>query len=330
VLVYNKLKITRHEHRGKLRPHEHTSYIPLAFLVFVVGLTLCFLTVSAYADHPPPQAGSISLTGAVPEPPPKTSANITAPVDQQHFATSPITVAGTCPLSTLVEIYKNNIFAGSIPCQASGNFSLQVDLLFGRNDLTAQVYDVLNQAGPVSKTVTVYYDSSLPTPAGVSSLNFSGSQLLLNTDAAFRGIFPGQQLNVPVTIIGGTPPFAINIQWGDGTNQVISQSQNSTFNATHTYKKAGTFKITLQATDSKQLVAFLTVTAVVNGQPAPVASVSTPTKNALNKLFVLWPIYAIAASVVVSFWLGERREKKIFNSNTKTQSPFGVIHQTTS
>src|SRR5438105_4209568 len=141
--MFNNTKIIHHQHTGRLRPHEHTSYTSLAFIVLVatVVLTVFSFNQDVYAGHPPPQAGSVGLTGQVPGKPPSQGANITSPPDGKHFITSPITVSGSCPTQTLVEIYKNDIFAGSTPCSDSGGFSINVDLLFGQNTLTAQVYD---------------------------------------------------------------------------------------------------------------------------------------------------------------------------------------------
>lgn len=329
--MYGHLKLSHPSYSGQLRPHEHTSYLPLALLVLVVGVILSGLSFYSFANaatpYNGPEAGSIGLTGTMPAPPPKVAATISSPANGQHFTTSPITVKGTCPKGTLVEIYKNNIFAGSTPCEDDGTFSIQIDLLFGQNILKAQVYDALNQAGPESVTVTVFYDSSLAKAAPATFLNLTGSQLLINTDAAFRGTFPNQALNVPITIIGGTAPYAINVQWGDGTNQLISRSDNTTFNATHVYKKPGTYKITLQATDSKGLVAFLTVAAIINGKPDVIAA-STSSKPPVNKLLVLWPLFAIIATAVISFWIGERREKKILGANKVPTPAFGTIAQT--
>jgi hypothetical protein len=318
-------KIIHHDHSWRLRPHEHTSYLPLAFLLLVAGTVLVVFTVSSYAATPytGPEAGSVGLTGTMPAAPPKEAATITSPRDGQHFITSPVTVSGTCPDNTLVEIYKNDIFAGSTPCDANGKYSIDIDPLFGQNILTARVYDVLNQAGPVSKAVTIFYDYSLSPAASSSFLDFSGAQLLLDTDAAYRGSFPQQQLNVPITVIGGTPPFAINVQWGDSKNQVIPRGNNTTFNAGHAYSKPGTYKITLQGTDSKQLTAFLTVAAIVNGQPELAAANSVA--KASSKLVVLWPAFAIAVTALASFWVGERREKKIIKLHEKVEgTPFAA------
>ncbi len=320
--MIGRLKLIHHQHTGQLKPHEHTSYLPLAFLVFVVGLTLAFYTFKSYAATPytGPESSSVGLTGRMPATPPKIAATIGSPHNGQHFTSSPIDVSGTCPKDTLVQIYKNNIFAGSTPCSAGGTYQISIDLLFGKNILTAQVYDALNQAGPVSSPVTVYYDYALAPAAPSSLLNFGGAQLLLNTDAAYRGAFPNQNLNVPITVIGGTPPFAINILWGDSANQLVPRNGNSTFNTHHAYDKPGTYKITLQGTDSKNLVAFLTVAAIINGRPE-VLSVDAASKVPVNKILMLWPVFAIAVSVLVSFWLGERREKKILEKDIKNPTP---------
>ncbi len=41
----------------------------------------------------------------------------------------------------LIEIFKNKIFAGSTMCSSDGRYSLDIDLLVGKNILTAHVYD---------------------------------------------------------------------------------------------------------------------------------------------------------------------------------------------
>ena len=308
-------KILPHHHTGRLRPHEHTSSLPLMFLLMVVGLVLTFYSVS-YAQSPGPEAGSIGLTGVVPGKPPTTAATITTPFNGQRFTTTPITVAGTCPKGTLVEVFKNDIFAGSTFCKDDETYSIEIDLLIGRNDLVARVYDPLNQEGPVSNTVTVFYDVVPLQSPGLSSLDFGGTQLVLNTDAVFRGVFPDKELFIPIDIIGGTPPYAINVQWGDANNKVVPRNDNTTFNVGHTYRKPGVFQITIQGTDAVGRVAFLTVPALVNGQTDPEALAATATDDSFwgrlkAILAITWPIYTSATAIVVSFWLGEMREKRI-------------------
>lgn len=307
------LKLSHHHHSGQLKPHEHTSYLPLGILLLVVGLILTAYTATAATPYDGPEAGSIGLAGIMPGKPPTEAATIRTPTDGQRFSETPITVTGTCPEDTLVELFKNDIFAGSTTCTSTGTYSLQIDLMNGQNTLVARVYDALNQAGPDSNTITVFYDGLPPQADPLNSLEFGASQLLLNTDAVFRGVFPEKEMVMPIDIIGGTPPYAINIQWGDSTNKVIPRNDNVTFNATHAYAKPGVYQVSLQASDAAGRVAFLTVAAIVNGQPPVGAAAATgkPSNMITTQLLALWPLYTIAVTSVISFWIGERREKQI-------------------
>lgn len=304
------LKISHKDHSGKLRSHEHTSYIPLFFVLFLVGAALAVYT--AATARPGPAAGSIGMSGVMPGEPPDSAATIDVPSGGQSFSDTPVSVSGRCPAGTLVQLFKNDIFAGSTPCLSDGTYSTEIDLLFGPNELVARVYDDLNQAGPDSNIVAVTYNF-LPPQAGPTSLiDFGSNQLVINTDAVFRGTFPDEELTIPIDIIGGVAPYAINIQWGDNNNKVIPRPDNNSFRATHTYQQAGVFPITIQATDAEGRVAFLTVAAIVNGQP-PIAATTVTDNDMLNRLLMLWPIYTTLVAVVISFWLGERREKYLLS-----------------
>ena len=308
-------------HSGRLRPHEHTSYIPLFILLFIVGIVLT--SYSVFAQSPGPASSSVSLTGAVPGSAPTVAATIASPGDQARFPTSPVTVSGACPADTLVELFKNDIFAGSIPCSSTGTYTTDVDLLIGQNTIVARVYDSLNQAGPDSNAITIFYDALPAQSDPLTSLSFGGSQLLLNTDAVFRGAFPEQELTVPINIIGGTAPYAVNIQWGDSNNKVIPRNDNLSFASSHAYSRPGTYQISLQATDANGRVGFLSVAAIVNGQPATTAVTgSTTSPTIITTLLALWPLYTAVAGIVIAFWLGERRVKKLSRS-----SPPTVYHQ---
>jgi hypothetical protein len=293
-------------------------------MLLVVGFALSVYSSSAYSATPyaGPEAGSVGLTGIMPGPAPTVAATIAKPTNGQHFSTSPVTVSGTCPKDTLVEVFKNDIFAGSTPCTSAGTYSFDVDLLVGQNILIARVYDSLNQPGPDSNAVTVFYDA-LPSQADpLAPLNFGGAQLLLNTDAIFRGVFPEKEMTMPIDILGGTPPYAVNIQWGDTTNKVVPRNDNTTFRTAHVYQKAGVYQITLQGSDAAGRNAFLTVAAIVNGQP-PVVAAPTTSTAVKNSLLLLWPLYVGILAVVVSFWMGEQREKKVLASHGLMLHPQG-------
>lgn len=307
-------KLLPRRHTVKSKPQKHRSYAPLASVLALIGVLLTIFTITsvsrAATPYDGPESGSIGITGVVPGKPPTTAATIDSPSTGQRFNSTPIDVSGTCPVNTLVEIFKNDIFAGSTACSSTGTYTVTIDLLIGENQLIARVYDALNQPGPDSNIVTVFYDA-LPVQFGpLASFDFGSAQLLINTDAVFRGVFPDKEMVMPISLIGGRPPYAVNIQWGDSTNDVISRGDNIQFNVAHTYKKPGIYQISIQASDADGRVAFLTVAAIVNGQPDVIAAAQS-TEQKRNILLVLWPLYAAIITAAISFWLGEKREKHI-------------------
>lgn len=91
----------------------------------------------------------------------------------------------------------------------------------------------------------------------------------------------------------------------------MSRSDNASFNVVHAYTKPGTYQISIQATDMMGRVAFLTVASIINGQPAVISEDIAISESLGQKLLVLWPLYTGAVSVVVSFLIGEKREKQL-------------------
>lgn len=311
--MLNRLKISHHKHTGKLIHRHHTSYLPLALILAATGILLGFSTVmstTTYAQHPGPIGGSIGLSGTVPAHPPTVGAVITSPTNGQHFLQTPITVSGTCPDGLLVEIYKNDIFAGSTFCD-NGKFSLDTDLLYGQNVLIARVYDALDQAGPDSAPVTVFFDSTLGRGLGFTSLDFGSAQMLLSSDAVYRGVFPNKEMAFNLTILGGRAPYALNIDWGDSTTSLVPRGSSGSFSTPHTYKKPGIYYISVKGSDADGRVAFITVAAIVNGQPDPYVAPVTTEAASPSILLTLWPLYLCLFVLVTSFYLGERHEKKV-------------------
>lgn len=311
------LKLSPHHHSGLHHPHEHTSYFLLASILVLTGVVLSLMTITSYAQSPPPQSESMSLSGVMPEEPPSEAATIRTPLPQQRFDTSPITVTGTCPGGTLVEILKNNIFAGSTLCTDTGTFSIDIDLLLGENELSARVYNALNQPGPLSNLVRVFYDALPPQSAPLTPLQFANTQLLLSTDAIFRGTFPNETMTLPLEIINGVAPFALDVQWGDNNNLMVPRDSNQPFRVSHIYRRPGTYQVNIRATDAEGRVAFLTTVAIINGQPAQTAlgaSGGSDAASIAGLLALLWPIFAATFGMVISFWMGEKREKRLLQA----------------
>lgn len=280
-------------------------------LLLCAGVVAMFtITTQAATPYSGPEAGAIGLSGKVAEPPPTVGAVITRPASGQHFSATPITVSGTCPKDTIVELFKNDIFAGATNCKADKTFGLDIDLLYGPNALVARVFDALDQAGPDSNTVTVYYDALPAQAAPLNSSNLNDIQLLLRSSPVYRGTFPNQEFKLPLEIIAGTGPYALNIDWGDNKSDLISRSDGLAFSAPHAYARPGSYQVTIKATDAKGRLAFLTVLVIVNGRAETAGTTGTPSSPTTKlSLLIVWPLLIFLILLIISFWLGERREK---------------------
>ncbi len=271
-------------------------------LLMVVSTGILLSAAPAFAAAPPtenPKQGSAGLQGTVPTPPPDTAATIVTPKSGANFDRNPISVNGLCTTDLLVKMFSNNVFVGSALC-ISGSYSVQIDLFEGRNDLVARIFDALDQPGPDSNIVTVNYHNE--------QFSGSGIQLLtLSSIYARRGANPGAELTWPITITGGTPPYAISVDWGDG-KPVSLQSEQFAGNITvkHTYDTAGTYVVIVKASDKNGQSAFLQLVGQANGA---VTQGNQEQDNGLvaTSTAVIWIPAAISIPLIIStFWLGRR------------------------
>ncbi len=250
---------------------------------------------------PEPIPGSYGLEATKKQAPPTTGATITTPGNGSSFSNSPITVSGICPKGLLVQVYNNGVMVGAVMC-TNGSFRLQVSLFAGTNELTAIVYDDLDQAGPVSKSVKVTYKDT----------NFSafGELVTLTSSYGRRSAAAGATLSWPLQLSGGTGPYAFSIDWGDGSQpELKSQALSGVVTISHVYKQAGIYQVNIKVTDKNGVSAFLQVIAVANGKvdsSTAAATEETPT-NTITR--VIWiPAVIALALLVPTYWLGRRSQ----------------------
>jgi hypothetical protein len=272
----------------------------------LVGIAVCAIALhaTAFAAVPlpqNPQDGAAGLQGTVPTPAPKDPATIIHPTNGSSFTTLPITVDGLCTTGLLIKVFSNNVFVGSALCK-SGSYTLQVDLFEGRNDLVARIFDALDQPGPDSNVVTVTYTNNQFVSTGITPLTLSSIY-------ARRGANPGETLNWPITINGGTAPYAVSVDWGDGKPATLySEPFAGNFNISHVYDTSGTYVVTIKATDKNGLTAFLQLVGQANGA---VTQSDDKSKGGLvsTKTAVVWVPAALSIPLIISsFWLGRRYE----------------------
>lgn len=266
----------------------------------VVWLTLFTLLVSfvplkAFAAT---SSGSVGIEGKVPTDPPKNAPTITFPVTNTTITNLPVTVTGLCQTGLLIKVFKNGVFGGSATCK-NGTYSIQIDLFIGRNELIARAYDDLDQASPDSNLVVVTFPVS----------QFSGTnRVSLSSVFAKRGANPGQTLTWPIILSGGNGPYAITVDWGDGTQpDIISREFPGTFDITHIYQSAGIYNVLIRATDKNGELAFLQLVGVGNGELADSQGGTTPLEKIKTKI-LWWPAAVLIPLIALAFWLGRKHE----------------------
>lgn len=278
--------------------------LPVTIGVCLLALFVCARPAAAITalPTPNPKPGSYGLEATKTQPAPTVAASITTPGNGASFASSPITVNGICPNDLLVELQNNGVMVGSVICK-NGSFSLQVSLFAGVNELSAVVYDDLEQAGPVSNTVTVNYTDTHFTSFG--------SLITLTSSYARRSAPAGSSLDWPLQLSGGTGPYAFNIDWGDGSKpELKSQALLGLVTIAHPYKKAGIYQVNITVTDVNGVAAFLQVIAVSSGKVGDATGASGSSSTGTNSSSdapakVLWVPSAVSLGLLLpSFWLG--------------------------
>lgn len=240
------------------------------------------------------ESGSVGIQGVLPSAPPSRGATIAVPGSGASFSELPITVSGLCPADLLVKVFANNIFVGSAVC-SRGSYTLQANLFSGRNDLVARVYDALDQAGPDSNTVTVTFRDGQFLPAA--------NRVSLRSDYAQRGAPPGALLEWPVIVEDGTGPYAISVDWGDGTpSDLFTALGAGPVTLKHVYRSAGLYRVLVRASDKNGQAAFLQLVGQATGaiqsqdQPKP--------PQLIERRVTWWPSLFTMPLLAVAFWLG--------------------------
>jgi hypothetical protein len=299
----------------------------ILFILLCVGVLLIGWTFQAAADN-------LRVTAKVSAPLPSGPAIITSPGDGTHFTDVPITVAGTCPVDTYIKLYRNDFFSGTVVCSADGNFELQTDLFPGANQLKARIFNITDDEGPMPTPITVYYDvPEQPTAGGTAESNQSSGPsapgvtghgqaiptvppFTINTDYKYLGYKVGQDIDWTLELAGGVPPYALNVEWGDGSNSVISQKQAGKITVRHRYKEAGngprsSFLIKISGSDAVGHQSFLQLFIIIKIYAIPnVVANNLPSAPHISKnwLAIAWPAYTVTLLMAFSFWLGEKEE----------------------
>lgn len=288
----------------------------------MLGKILLLLSVAALVIAGPPtlyksvsaatESGDITVSGTIPTPPPQDAPTIDQPKSGTTFSQKNITISGRCTADLIVRIFSNNIFIGSTICRSDGTYSLRADLFLARNDLIARQYDALNQASPDSNQITVYYSAGRPSVPGDDSQqppSVAHFQLIIDYDYTVQSIFAGQAFLLPVQFRGGTAPYLVTIDWGEGSSNTFNRNNTNGFDTSFIYEKPGTYIVGIRVKDSAGQEAYLQFVLIVNGQPGPVDVTKIANREVTTDLTVLIGSVCLGL-ILVSFIAGKYSAKK--------------------
>jgi len=298
-----------------LNQMTYLKVLMISLTLLIVSSLLSSPTFALTIPSTETSNGSIGLQGTIPAPPPNQAATIATPVNGASFSQMPLNVSGLCPNNLLIKLFSNNVFIGSVNCN-NGSYTIPVDLFSGQNDLVAIDYNALDQAGPDSNSVIVSFNDS--------QLAQFGSVVSLTSNYAERGSQPGSSLTWPFSLNGGVGPYAVSINWGDGSpTELLSEKFSGQFSVNHVYSKAGVYNVIVRASDNNHTQAFIEVVAIVSGA---VVNLNQKSGNQNANLaanqkpqIIWWPIIALVPLIFITFWVGGRHQMYVLKKQFEKQ-----------
>ena len=225
-----------------------------AFIFLSLFLSLGWLSANASAE-------SLTITATVHSPPPSEPAIITSHHDGQHVNQSDTVIQGTCSNDTAyVELWRNNSFSGMAIC-SGGTFEIPFTFLPGPNVLYTKVLSSTGNPGPISSSITVFYDIEVPEPPDIIAIfpllpplagtpcEARTSPLLLTLSPSYQPGSTGAALTWILTITNGCEPYKLSINWGDGVT-TVEEIRGGTHTLAHTYYQPGTYLVQFSVTDA--------------------------------------------------------------------------------
>lgn len=280
-----KFNLHHRKHTGKLLHHRHTHY-PALLAMLAIAVILIFFTGRIA------QADDLLLTATVPAPIPAGAPTFTSPSDNTVTTTPSVQFEGTCPVITpaiVVVLYEGTTQLGSGICSADGTFQITASLTPGLHSLVATVVTITNGVGESSPPFHITYR---PTSASTGSGTDTVAPLDIISEKPFLTFSRQLPAEWSGRFAGGVPPYAITIDWGDGTIEHRSVHGNDLQTFTHRYSRLQTYTVSITLSDQSGLSLTRQYVAV---SPAsfPVGTSNAPNIGAMLDIVQIDPYSAI-------------------------------------
>ncbi len=302
-------------------------------LVFLSSLFLLAYSSSQFA-----LAASYDVSASVAFPPPTQAATIDPLLNNITVSNAAFVISGTCEVLTppgVITVLRGATLLGSQSC-VSGSYSLQIVLAEGVNTLIVRSASVSSLYGPDSSPVTITLNtpaapipttpqtsSPAPTTPGATNLTpadnnafnaGTSSGLSIAPQDPFTVMSPSNQVSLSFRIDGGSTPYTIELNWGDGTTETKTIDKPGDYTFTHQYRNAGNYTVKGRLRDVLGAVTEISHAVVVAKPTDQTIKPSSTEASPPNNSVVSWVTqHWVATSVGVAavgvagaaYWLGQ-------------------------
>lgn len=345
--------------------HKKVILHPVSIMVLLcVGVFLSLWTYKAIAD-------SYSVTASVMAAPLNSPSVITEPANNSTVYVPTVQLYGSCEYMSYIKLFRNGLFAGVAYCMPDGRFAIKTDLFLGINTLRVDAYNITDNQGPISAPMTIIYQKPVQSSAGytlnppadkpvdtghetTAGILAANPPMLLTSDFHYDTFVTTSKFEWALDVEGGTPPYDIHVDWGDGTTSDFKFPIDPVFHISHTYKKSGYYPILVTSKDKYGQIRLMQLAALIHkpgsgeiiattqksDTPTSDLSFSSTLLNAKKWLLVAWPSFLVVFLMVMTFWLGERQEyqqiymrvqpkKHVYSRRrSRSKSPRALAHKT--
>ncbi|HSW98817.1 MAG TPA: hypothetical protein VLF71_03190 [Candidatus Saccharimonadales bacterium] len=149
--------------------------------------------------------------------------------------------------------------------------------------------------------------------------------LVLRSDYRYQVYAGHQSVDLNIGVTGGTLPYSITTDWGDGTTTKLTRTDTSPFTTSHTYGTPSgankNYAVLVRATDAAHAVSVVQLSAVIKGDGIALLASNTAAGGLLDTMHhwlpLIVPAYIVVVLMAIGYYLGEREEYRLLASQKR-------------
>jgi hypothetical protein len=180
----------------------------------------------------------------------------------------------------------------------------------------------------VFPTFQITVDGALPNLLKPALAN-AADPLLLRADYHYEVHVGRQAVDLALGVTGGTQPYVVTTDWGDGTTTKLTRADTSPFTVSHTYDTPSgpnkSYTVLVRAADAQGGSSLMQLSVVVKGDGITLLAAGTTFGNFLDGvqhwLWIIMPAYVVVVLMAIGYYLGEREEYRQLALSKKRLAP---------